>query len=195
MLYSEGEFTSAIPYSCQNLSVQYLFIATFIGGVLLGVRLMFYGAERRRRPSPESLPLRRWEPATISFLIVFGVTGYVLFHISQMSTIMEVVMGIVIGAICAVIITRLAIAAARFQPEHDPDDARFLLQGRVGVVTSPIPAGGEGMISYQDVNGAPSMRAREIGGEPLAAGVEICIDHLDDGVAYVEPWTRVEERL
>ncbi len=175
--------------------MQYVFIATFIGGLLLGVRLMFYGAERRRRPSPESLPLRRWEPATISFLVVFGVTGYLLLHTSGLSTGMTVGMGTVVGAICAVIITRLAIAAARFQPEHDPDDARFLLQGRVGVVTAPIPAGGEGMISYQDVNGAPNMRAREIGGEPLAAGVEICIDHLDDGVAYVEPWARVEERL
>lgn len=173
----------------------YVFIATFIGGVLLGVRLMFYGAERRQRPSPESLPLRRWEPATISFLLVFGVVGYLLTHIGRQSMSGRVVMGTIIGAICAVIITRLAIAAARFQPEHDPEDARFLLQGRVGVVTAPIPAGGEGMISYHDANGIPNMRAREIGGEPLAAGVEICIDHLDDGVAYVELWARVEERL
>lgn len=175
--------------------MQYVFLASFIGGVLLAVRLMFYGAERRLRPSADTLPLRRWEPATISFLVVFGVTGYLLNHSGRLSASEGVVTGAVIGAICAVVITRLAIAAARFQPEHDPEDARFLLQGRVGVVTAPILAGGEGMISYRDVTASPSMRAREIEGGAIAAGMEICIDHLDNGIAYVELWARVEERL
>jgi len=175
--------------------VQYVFLASFIGGVLLAVRLMFYGAERRLRPSADTLPLRRWEPATISFLVVFGVTGYLLTHSGRLSASEGVVTGVFIGAICAVLITRLAIAAARFQPEHDPEDPRFLLQGRVGVVTAPIPAGGEGVISYQDVAAFPSIRAREIEGGAIAAGIEICIDHLDDGIAYVELWARVEERL
>lgn len=175
--------------------MQYVFLASFIGGVLLAVRLMFYGAERHLRLSGDTLPLRRWEPATISFLVVFGVTGYLLAHSGRLSAAEGVVTGAVIGAICAVVITRLAIAAARFQPEHDPEDARFLLQGRVGVVTARIPDGGEGMISYQDVTTSPSLRAREIGGGAIAAGAEICIDHLDDGIAYVELWARVEERL
>ena len=175
--------------------MQSLFLASFIGGVLLAVRLMFYGAERRLRPSADTLPLRRWEPATISFLVVFGVTGYLLTHSGRLSASEGGVTGAVIGAVCAVVITKLAIAAARFQPEHDPEDARFLLQGRVGVVTAPIPAGGEGVISYQDVAAFPSIRAREIEGGAIAAGMEICIDHLDDGIAYVELWARVEERL
>ena len=173
----------------------YVFLASFIGGVLLAVRLMFYGAERRLRPSPDTLPLRRWEPATISFLVVFGVTGYLLTRSGRLSASEAVVTGAVIGALCAAVVTRLAIAAARFQPEHDPEDARFVLQGRVGVVTAPIPAGGEGMISYQDVTASPIMRAREIEGRAIAAGMEICIDHLGDGIAYVELWARVEERL
>ena len=173
----------------------YLFLATFIGGLLLAVRLMFYGAERNRRPSPETLPLRRWEPAIVSFLVVFGVTGYLFTHGGRLSTSSGLVAAVIIGAICAAIVTRLAVAAARFQPEHDPEDPRFLLQGRVGVVTQLIPAGGEGMISYQDLAVSPSMRARDIEGEAIAVGVEICIDHLDDGVAYVERWARVEERL
>ena len=175
--------------------MQYVFLASFIGGVLLAVRLMFYGAERRLRPSVDTLPLRQWEPATISFLVVFGVTGYLLTHSGRLSASEGVVTGAVIGALCAVVITRLAIAAARFQPEHDPEDPRFLLQGRVGVVTVPIPAGGEGAISYQDATAFPSMRAREIEGGAIAAGMEICIDHLDDDIAYVELWARVEERL
>ena len=175
--------------------MRYVFLASFIGGVLLAVRLMFYGAERPLRPTTDTLPLRRWEPATVSFLIVFGVTGYLLTHGDRLSTSRGVVTATVIGAICAVLFTRLAIAAARFQPEHDPEDPRFLLQGRVGVVTTPIPAGGEGIIAYEDVAAFSSMRAREIDGGAIAAGVEICIDHLLDGIAYVELWARVEERL
>ena len=173
----------------------YLFLATFIGGVLLAVRLMFYGAERHRRPAADTLPLRRWEPATVTFLVVFGVTGYLVTHDGRLSPVMGTSTSAVIGAICAAIITRFAIAAARFQPTHDPDDARFVLQGTVGVVTTDIPAGGEGVISYVDVADSPSLRAREIDGNAIATGVEICIDHLDDGIAYVELWARVEERL
>lgn len=175
--------------------MQYLFLASFISGVLLAVRLMFYGAERHLRSSVDTLPLRQWEPATVSFLAVFGVTGYLLTHGNRLSAAEGGVAGIVVGAACAVLVTRLAIAAARLQPEHDPEDPRYLLQGRVGVVTTSIPKGGEGMIAYEDVPALSSMRAREIAGGGIAAGLEICIDHLVDGVAYVELWARVEERL
>lgn len=173
----------------------FVFLVSFIGGVLLAVRLMFYGAERRQRPSTDTLPLRRWEPATISFLVIFGVAGYFFTHGDRLSTGKSALVAAVMGATCAAIITRLAIAAARFQPEHDPEDPRYLLQGRIGIVTAPIPVKGEGMISYDDGVAFPSMRAREMEGGAIAAGVEICIDHLDDGIAFVELWTRVEERL
>jgi hypothetical protein len=48
----------------------YLFLASFIAGLLLGVRVMFFGAERRRRRSADALPLRRSEPAIIGFLLM-----------------------------------------------------------------------------------------------------------------------------
>lgn len=172
-----------------------VFLAAFIGGVLLAVRLMFYGAERRPRHSTDTLPLRRWEPAIISFLVVFGVAGYVVTRNNRLSASTGGFTAAAVGVICAVILTRLAIAAARFQPEHDPDDVRFLLQGRVGVVTAPIPCAGEGMISYDSGAAPASLRAREIDGGAVATGVEICIDHLDGGVAVVELWARVEARL
>ena len=56
----------------------YLFLAAFIAGLLLGVRVMFFGAERRQRRSADALPLRRSEPAIVGFLLMFGVAGYLL---------------------------------------------------------------------------------------------------------------------
>jgi hypothetical protein len=50
----------------------YLFLASFIAGLLLGVRVMFFGAERRQRIRPTRLPLRRSEPAIVGFLLMFG---------------------------------------------------------------------------------------------------------------------------
>ncbi len=174
--------------------MSYLFLSAFIAGLLLAVRLMFFGAERKRR-LPGALPLRRWEPAAVGFLLAFGITGYLLTQHGGMRLSAAVVVALIIAAISAVSVTRLAIATARLQPEHDPDDPRYILQGRVGVVTVDIPAGGEGVIRYEDVGSTSVSRARDIGGGALAAGQEICIERLEDGVAYVELWALVEARL
>ena len=58
------------------MSVFYLI--TFIAGLLLAVRIMFFGAERRAGRSADALPLRRSEPAIAAFLVMFGVAGYLL---------------------------------------------------------------------------------------------------------------------
>ena len=174
--------------------MSFLFLSAFIAGLLLAVRLMFFGAERKRR-SPGTLPLRRWEPAAVAFLFAFGIAGYLLRQHVGTPLPTAVMMAIGIGVFSAVIVTRLAIATARLQPEHDPDDPRYILQGRVGVVTVDIPAGGEGAIRYEDVGSTPVARARDIGGAAIAAGQEICIERLEDGVAYVELWALVEARL
>ena len=156
---------------------------------------MFFGAERRKRPSANTLPLRRWEPAAVGFFIMFGVVSYLLTGREGVSPVIGAVVASIIGVIFAAIVTRIAIAMARIEPEHDPDDPRYILQGRVGVVTVAIPAGGEGMICYEDVGSTPVVRARNIGVGAIAADQEICIERIEDGVAHVELWALVEERL
>ena len=156
---------------------------------------MFFGAERRKRPSANTLPLRRWEPAAVGFLIMFGVASYLLTGHEGISPATAAIVASIIGVVFAAIVTRIAIAMARFRPEHDPNDPRYILQGRVGVVTVAIPAGGEGMIRYEDVDSTPVVRARDIGSGAIAAGQEICIERIEDGVAHVELWALIEERL
>jgi membrane protein implicated in regulation of membrane protease activity len=173
--------------------VSYLFLASFIGGLLLTVRLMFFGAERRRRS--DVMPLRRSEPAIVAFLLMFGIAGYLVIRNGTSAPVGGLIVAIVAGIVFAVLITRLAIVTARIQPEHDPDDPRFLLQGRVGLVTVAIPANGEGMIRYEDASAPVTVRALDIARGAIAAGEEVCIERVEDGVAHVERWALVEERL
>jgi membrane protein implicated in regulation of membrane protease activity len=175
--------------------VTYLFLASFVAGLLLGVRLMFYGAERRRKPTVGTLPLRRWEPAGVGFLVMFGVVGYLLTRDGGESASTALLVAAPAGLSFAAVVTWLAILTARVQPEHNPDDPRYLLQGRVGVVTVTIPVGGEGMIRYEESGSAPVVAARNIDGSAIDAGEEVCIERVEDGVAHVELWRLVEQRL
>ena len=126
---------------------------------------------------------------------MFGVAGYLLTRPGRLSPLGGAGLAVLLGFVWAALITRLAIATARVRPEHDPDDPRFVLQGHVAVVTSAIAAGGEGLIAYGDEVGPQSLRARSIDGAPIGAGVEVCIERVEDDVAFVEPWALVEARL
>ena len=173
----------------------YLFLAAFIAGLLLGVRVMFFGAERRRLQPADAMPLRRSEPAIVGFLLMFGITGYLLTRHGAVSAAVGIAISTLLGLAWALLVTRLAVATARVQPEHDPDDPRYVLQGHVALVSSPIPSDGEGAITYADGRADRTVRARAIDGSAIAAGEEVCIERVEDEVAFVELWAIVEQRL
>ncbi|MDB4916068.1 MAG: hypothetical protein JWM95_3712 [Gemmatimonadetes bacterium] len=173
----------------------YLYLASFVIGLLFAVRLMFFGAERRRLPSPQVLPLRRSEPAAVAFVAMFGTAGYLLGRNSGRSPGITALMAATLALVFAAVVTRVAIAAARIKPEHDPDDPRYVHQGVVGVVTVTIPAAGEGRIRFDGTGVAEELRARNILGGAIPAGDEVCIERIEDGVAHVELWSLVESRL
>jgi membrane protein implicated in regulation of membrane protease activity len=131
----------------------------------------------------------------VAFLLMFGITGYLAARNGTFALVGSLTIAIVLGIVFAAIVTRLAIVTARIQPEHDPDDPRFLLQGRVGLVTVAIPANGEGMIRYEDGLAPVTVRAVDIAHGAIAAGEEVCIERVEDSVAHVERWALVEERL
>ncbi len=173
--------------------MKYLYIVSFIAGLLLGVRLLFFGAERRR-PQAYVLPLRRSEPALVAFLVMFGLVGYLLGP-RQDNSLIVLAQSLTAAAVWAVIVTQIAIATARITPESNHDDPRFTLQGHVAVVSVPIEADGEGEI-LSDAQGASRLlRARNLGHGGIAAGEEVCIERIENGVAFVERWSLVEQRL
>jgi len=175
--------------------MSFLFLAALIAGLLLGVRLMFFGAERRRVSARTDLPLRRSEPAVVAFLVMFGIAGYLLTRHGTMSTGAGTATALLLGVAWAGVVTRVAIATVRVQPEHDPEDPRYVLQGHVALVTAAIPPGGEGAISLEQGGASRSLRARTIDASGVAVGQEVCIERVDGELAYVEPWALVEARL
>jgi hypothetical protein len=175
--------------------MSYVFLVAFIAGLLLAVRIMFFGAERRRARAVDAMPLRVSEPAVVAFLMMFGVAGYLLTRRGTMQVGWGVGLALLLGALWTAVVTRLAIATARVKPEHDPDDPRYVLQGHLAVVTRAIPADGEGAIAYGEGDGHRTLPARAIDESAIGEGLEVCIERVDDGVAFVEPWAVVEARL
>jgi membrane protein implicated in regulation of membrane protease activity len=171
-----------------------LFLVAFVTGLLLAGRLMFFGAERRRH-RPDATPLRRSEPALVGFLVMFGLAGYLAVRHEALRPLPGLGAAVALGAAWAMLVARVAIVMARVEPTHDPDDPRYRLQGQVGTVLQPIPAEGEGVITYEDAAGPRTCGARSIDHRAIEAGCEVCIERLEDGVAFVEPWTLVEARL
>jgi hypothetical protein len=175
--------------------MSYLYLGAFVAGLLLAVRIMFFGAERRRVRFTDAMPLRRSEPAVVAFLVMFGVAGYLLTRHRTVSSVTGGVTALTLGVLWAALVTRIAVAMARVQPEHDHAGAHFLLQGHVAIVTTAIPAHGEGTIAYDEATSRRTLRARSLHDQAVDAGREVCIERVDDGVALVELWSLVEARL
>lgn len=181
-------------------------LAAFAVGLLLCVRAMLYGVERDapstlavdpsqvgREHRPRTPQVRMWLPLLGAFLLGLGAAGYIVER--RGTTRAAIGIGILAGSILAALASRLVRSAVRFVPEHDPDDPRYVLQGHVARVTAPIGADVEGQVAYAVDGGQHVARARAIDGSHVDVGAEVVIERIEDGVAYVEPWARVEERL
>jgi membrane protein implicated in regulation of membrane protease activity len=107
----------------------------------------------------------------------------------------SIIVALLVGIVAGAFAVRLVRRAAAFVPEHDPDDPRYVLQGHVATVTAPIGPAGEGEIAYVVEGTRHTARARGLDGSTAERGVEVVIERIEDGVAYVEPWAEVEKRL
>jgi hypothetical protein len=78
---------------------------------------------------------------------------------------------------------------------NDPHEEIEELQGTVATVIRAISPTELGEISYS-FRGKPTViAARSIGGDPVAIDTEVVIDKIEHGVADVELWSIVEQRL
>jgi membrane protein implicated in regulation of membrane protease activity len=176
-----------------------LFIAALIFGLLLAVRAMLLGVERRRSPfgTPgQSTPSVRFStPVVSAFASMFGAAGYLLSRPGRLGAATSTLVALLVGIAAGALAVRLVRRAAAFVPEHDPDDPRYVLQGHVAMVTAPIGPAGEGEIAYVVEGTHHTVRARGLDGSTAERGVEVVIERIEDGIAYVEPWVEVEKRL
>ncbi len=184
-----------------------LFLVAFVAGLLVAVRVMFFGIEGPTRTASSSglpvVPRVRFSYAALAaFAVVFGVVGYLLLK-NGVGSGVALAVAIVAGAAAAALSAWGAAAWARVLPEHDVEDPRYVLQGHLARVTAPIGGGHDGEIVYEIGDERRTARARlvEDAGDAagddssVAVGTEVVIERIDDDVAYVEPWQQVEKRL
>jgi hypothetical protein len=180
-------------------SLSLAFLAAFLLGLALAVYVMLHGVERRRTdgatPPDGTLSARLSLPSVAGFAAAFGATGYLLLRESSLGPVAALAIAAAAGAAGATgaltLVTRWAIRGAR----TDDVDVRYLLQGHLARVTRAIGATEPGAIVYEIDGRRHSARACTVEGTPLAAETDVVIERVENEIAFVEPWTRVEQRL
>lgn len=178
--------------------MKYAAAIVFLLGLLVWVRVMFFGV---RREDEDRLIHRKWPLALAALLTVGGAMWYARARVGEVTP----------GWGAAILLTGLVSAAAAWWlvqhsstiPSEDPeDDPRYRFQGHVARVTETI---GEstGRLAF-DYDGrklefaARWSPAAELPPDKKALGIEgaeVVIEIIEGDVAYVEPWSLVEERL
>ena len=173
-----------------------LYLAAFIGGLLLGARIMIAGVEWPREASPNGeRSFRLSPPVLVAFAVVFGAVGYVLTQRQTAAPTTRAGIAAVLGLAAAILTARLVRRWWTVVPEHDVDDDRYVLQGQLARVTKPIRGDVEGEVTFQFGNERRTARARDLDGGSIVADTEVVIERIEDDVAYVEAWQEVEKRL
>ena len=174
-----------------------LFLSTFIGGLVLAVFAMLHGVEHTRRKRNRSrVPSPFFNlPAVAAFAVGFGAVGYPLASRTILPAWGIILIAIGGGALAITgMITLLARWALRgLSAPLRADDHE--IQGQLAVVTSDITPVRDGEISYELLDRRELVRARSLGTAVIPCGSDVVIDRIENGVAFVEEWTVVEQRL
>jgi hypothetical protein len=170
-----------------------VFIGSFIVGLLLAVFAMLNGVERTPRATGRRFSLNL--PAIAGFAAVFGLAGFLFVRFSALSPAIDLLLAAVIGAAGAIgaliLVAGWAIPGARAEVV----DERYELQGCIAHVVEVHPGGITGVITYDNAGVHHTATAHGLDGAPLTVGSDVAIERVENGIAYVEPWTQVEARL
>jgi membrane protein implicated in regulation of membrane protease activity len=185
--------------------MQFTYLAAFLTGLVLGVYAMIRGVERiGSGHSPELDALGRpvgstrmalTAPTIGAFATVFGISGYLLWRYAQLAIPAQLAVAIFVAILGAVAATRAVAHWATQAAKHDVVDERYLLQGHPAEVVSAIASSATGEIAYVVGGKRYAVSAHSLDGTPVAVGTEVIIDRVENGIAYVEPWVQVEQRL
>lgn len=174
--------------------LQVVFLASFIGGLLLAVFAMLHGIEHARRNRSRAPSAFVNLPAVAAFAVGFGAAGYPIVTHSRLPSWAILLIAIGSGALAITgMITLLARWALRdagpLSGHHDE------IQGQLAVISREITTGSTGEITYEVLGQQLRIPARALSERPMAVGAEVVIDRIENGMAFVEEWSVVEQRL
>jgi hypothetical protein len=169
------------------------FLAAFAAGLGLAVYSMLHGVERskgtpRHRPSPLFNT-----PAASVFLVVLGAIGYLLVTRSRVGVFTILVIGVVSASIATA--GAIVLLAQWALPYYGSPDGDERIQGVLARVTRTISPSDSGEITFQANGISHKLPAESIHGSEIPCDAEVVIDTIRNGVARVELWSSVEQRL
>ena len=172
-----------------------IFIVVFIAGLVLAVFAMLHGVEHTRRNRARAPSPYINLPAIAAFAVGFGAAGYPLASRTHLPAWGSLLIAIAAGTLAITgMITLLARWALRGTPIRSAGDDHEI-QGQLAVVSRDISPSAPGEISYEHLGKQVKIAARSLNAARLLAGAEVVIDRIEDGVALVEEWAVVEQRL
>jgi hypothetical protein len=170
------------------------FLATFIGGLVLAVFAMLHGVEHARRNRSRAPSPFFNLPTIAAFAVGFGAVGYPLASRTTLPMWGTLLIAIGGGALAIsgmiTLLARWALRGARAGPGEDDE-----IQGHLAIVSREISMAGTGEISYQRLGKELRAPARALSERLVPVGADVVIDRIEDGVAFVEEWAIVEQRL
>jgi len=171
-----------------------VFLVAFIAGLVLAVIAMLHGVEHTR-PNRSRAPSPFFNlPTLAAFALGFGAVGYPIASRTQLPAwaILLIAIGSGAAAISAMItlLARWALRGASTGALVDEHE----IQGQLAVVTREI-ATIPGEIAYELLGRQVKIPAKTLTNKPLSVGAEVVIDRIENGVAFVEEWAVVEQRI
>lgn len=180
------------------LDAERIFYATAsAAGLLVAVYAMLHGSVLNAhvpgaiKPPPAAFNT----PVVGTSLLAFGAVGYLVAKYTHFATIATIGLALLAAAGGWVGMTLLMAKWALRGPLNDPHEEIEELQGSVATITAPITASALGEISYSFRGTLVTAQARSLNGDPVPMGTEVVIDRIDNGIADVELWSTVEQRL
>jgi hypothetical protein len=171
-----------------------VFLASFIGGLVLAVFAMLHGVEHARRNRSRAPSPFFNLPAIAAFAVGFGATGYPLVSRTRLPSWATVMIAVGGGALAiSGMITLLARWALRGASRSSGQGEE--IQGQLAVVTQEIAPGSDGEIAYEHLGRHLRIPARALSERVLSIGAEVVIDRIENGIGFVEEWSAVERRL
>jgi hypothetical protein len=182
--------------------MRYAYVASLLVGLLLGVRAMLHGVERPAKPrarlDPGSEPSRRFTlnlPTAAGCATILGLTGYLLTRYTGLGVIPTLVIAVGAGLVGALGALLLVAAWAIPAAKAEVTDERFVMQGEFARVIRVSDRGTTGTVTYSSGGVSYTTEASALEGTRLEVGSEVVIERIENGVAFVETWARVESRL
>jgi hypothetical protein len=170
------------------------FLGAFIGGLVLAVFAMLHGVEHARRNRSRAPSPFFNLPAIAAFAIGFGAVGYLLASRTGLpgwgTLLIAVGSGVLASSAMITLLARWALRGTRIAPGEEEE-----IQGQLALVSREISLGGTGEISYEHLGRQVQIPARALSDRPMPVGADVVIDRIENGVAFVEEWAVVEQRL